>query len=46
MATERELKARRICAKLQLKAYKKKWTPKQELLWDKMIKIINRERQR
>jgi hypothetical protein len=46
MATERELKARRICAKLQLKAYRRKWTPKQRGLWDKMINIILKERER
>jgi hypothetical protein len=46
MATEREVKAGKICARLQKRAYKRKWKLKERMLWDKMIKIINKERQR
>lgn len=46
MATEREIKARRICAKLQLRAYRRKWKPKERVLWDKIIMVIKRERQK
>jgi hypothetical protein len=46
VATEREKKAGRICAKLQVRAYKRRWKPKERELWDKMISIIRKERER
>jgi hypothetical protein len=42
----REKKAAKICAKLQLRAYKRKLTPLERSRWDRMIKIILAERQR
>ena len=46
MATEKEKKAAKICARLQMRAYKRRWKPKERGLWDKMITIINKERER
>lgn len=46
MATKREIKAAKICSKLQVRAFKRRWKPKERELWDKMIAIINKERQR
>lgn len=45
--TKRELKARRICAKLQTKLITKhKWTDKDRKRWDAIIQIIRAERTR
>jgi len=46
MTTKKELKARKICAKLQLRAYKKRWNDTDKKRWDRMILIIKRERER
>ena len=43
---QKTVKAQRICAKLQLRAYRRKWTETDKKRWDKMIKIILKERQR
>lgn len=42
--TEREKKAARICAKIQVKAYSRRLKPLECSRWDKMIKIILHER--
>lgn len=42
----REKKAARICAKIQIRAYRRKLTPLERSRWDRMIKIILAERQK
>lgn len=45
--TKRELKARKICARLQTKLITKhKWTNKDRKRWDAMIQVIETERTR
>lgn len=45
--TKRELKARKICAKLQTKLITKhKWTDKDRKRWDAIIQVIKAERTR
>lgn len=47
LPTERELKARKICAKLQTKLIvKHKWTNNDRKRWDAIIQVIREERTR